>query len=122
MSQNTTDRQLVTLVLVILGALLLLPVLLMGGMMGFGTTMGGTWGGHMWGAGQASGWMVLIGAVVQLVFLAAVVGVGYLLYRALVGSDSGTDEALEELRHAYARGDLTDEEYEQRRETLRRDT
>lgn len=122
MSQNTTDRQLVTLVLVILGALLLLPLLLMGGMMGFGSMMGGLWGGGMWGAGQAPGWMVLIGVVVQLAFLAGIVGAGYLLYRALAGSGSETDQALEELRLAYARGDLTDDEYEQRRETLRRDT
>ncbi|WP_419181143.1 SHOCT domain-containing protein [Haloarcula litorea] len=36
-------------------------------------------------------------------------------------ADGGTDRALDELRLAYARGDLTDEEYEQRKETLEGD-
>jgi putative membrane protein len=34
---------------------------------------------------------------------------------------TGRDPAIEELRHAYARGDLTDEEYESRRERLERE-
>ena len=59
---------------------------------------------------------------VQLLFLAAIVGAGYLVYRAVTTADSGTDQALEELRLAYARGDLTDEEYEQRKEALERDS
>ena len=55
-------------------------------------------------------------------FLSALVGGAYLLYQAITGSESDSDQALEELRLAYARGELTDEEYEQRREALERDT
>ncbi|RNJ22698.1 MULTISPECIES: SHOCT domain-containing protein [Haloarculaceae] len=123
MPTTSTDNQLVTIVLVVLGALLILPVLFMGfGMMGFGPMMGGMWGGHMWGDGTVPGWMVLVGLLMQLLFIAAIVGAGYLIYRAVATSNSGTDQALEELRLAYARGDLTDDEYEQRKEALERDS
>jgi len=122
MSRSSTDNQLVVLVLVVLGAVVILPLVFMGfGMMGFGPMMGGMWGGHMWGDGTVPGWMVLVGVLMQLLFLAAIVGVGYLIYRA-VATSTGTDGALEELRLAYARGDLTDEEYEQRKDALERDT
>ena len=117
MSTNSTDKQLVTIVLVVLGAVVVLPVLFVG----FGPMTGGMWGGHMWGDGTVPGWMVLVGLLMQLLFLAAIVGAGYLVYRAVTTADSGTDRALEELRLAYARGDLTDEEYEQRKDTLERD-
>ncbi|MFC4549852.1 MULTISPECIES: SHOCT domain-containing protein [Halorussus] len=50
--------------------------------------------------------------------LALAVGIGYLGYRAV--SESRTDPAIRELREAYARGDLSQEEYEERREALRR--
>ena len=123
MSTNPTDNQLVTIVLIVLGAVVVLPVLFMGfGMMGFGPMTGGMWGGHMWGDGTMPGWMFIVGIVMQLLFLAALVGGGYLIYRAITGSESSSDQALEELRLAYARGELTDEEYEQRREALERDT
>jgi putative membrane protein len=46
----------------------------------------------------------------------------YLLYRAVTGGESDSDQAMEELRLAYARGDLTDEEYEQPKTALERDT
>ena len=52
------------------------------------------------------------------------VGIGYLLYRGLVGgvgSSLTSDRALEELRVAYARGDLSDEEFEERRAKLTRE-
>jgi len=123
MPTTSTDNQLVTIVLVVLGALLILPVLFMGfGMMGFSPMMGGMWGGHMWGDGTVPGWMALVGLLMQMLFIAAIVGVGYLIYRAMTDSDGSTDQALEELRLAYARGDLTDEEYEQRKNALERDT
>ncbi len=122
MATETTDRRLVTIVLVVLGALILLPMLFMGfGMMGGGPMMGG-WGHGMWGDGGAvPGWLVLVWLGMRLVFLAALIGGAYLVYRALTGSES-TDRAMEELRVAYARGDLSDEEYEQRREALKRDS
>ncbi|QHS17624.1 SHOCT domain-containing protein [Halopenitus persicus] len=123
MPTNSDDTRLVTLLLVIIGAFVIFPLFFMGfGMMGFGPMMGGTWGGHMWGDGTMPGWMFIVGIVMQLLFLAAIVGGGYLIYRAITGDASDSDQALEELRLAYARGELTDEEYEQRREALERDT
>lgn len=122
MTQQANDTSLVTLVLVVLAALLVLPFLFMGfGMMGFGTMMGG-WEHGMWSGGAAPGWVVVIGAVMQLGFLVAVLAGLYLLYRFLTGERERTDPALEELRLAYARGELTDEEYQRRREALEGDS
>ncbi|SFC74937.1 putative membrane protein [Halobiforma haloterrestris] len=123
MPENTEDTRLVTILLIIFGAFVIFPMFFMGfGMMGFGPMMGGMWGGGMWSDGTIPGWMFIIGILMQLLFLAALVGGGYLIYRVVTGSESGSDQALEELRLAYARGELTDEEYEQRREALQRDT
>ncbi|AZH27187.1 SHOCT domain-containing protein [Haloplanus aerogenes] len=92
------------------------------GMMGGPMMGGGMWGGGMWGGSQSgSGWWLLAGLLGRVLTLLVVVGVGYFVYRALTESDGGTGEALEELRLAYARGDLSDEEYERRRERLNRD-
>ncbi|WP_424005530.1 SHOCT domain-containing protein (plasmid) [Haloarcula salina] len=118
MPTNSDDTRLVTLPLVIIGAVFIFPLFFMGfGMMGFGPMMGG-----MWGDGTMPGWMFIVGVVMQLLFLAALVGGGYLIYRAITGSERSSDQALEEHGLAYARGELTDEEYEQRREALERDT
>lgn len=128
MPQNTNDTRLVTILLIIIGAFILVPLVLMGfGMMGYSGMMGGMWGGgmwdgHMWGDGTVPGWMFVVGIVMQLLFLAALIGGGYLIYRAVAGGERGSDQALEELRLAYARGELTDEEYEHRRAALERDT
>lgn len=122
MSEETDDTRLITILLVILGAFVIVPTFFMGfGMMGFGPMMGGTGSGGMWGDGTIPGWLFTVGVVAQLLFLAAVVGGGYLIYRAVAGSERDSDRALEELRLAYARGELTDDEYEQRREVLERD-
>jgi putative membrane protein len=67
------------------------------------------------------GWAFIAGLVMQILFLAALIGGGYLLYRTVAGEERDSDQALEELQIAYARGELTDDEYEQRRETLERD-
>ncbi|MFC7097129.1 SHOCT domain-containing protein [Halobaculum marinum] len=107
-----------TAVILIVAALVALPLLTMGfgGMMGFGGAMGygmmdGTTGG---------GWS-LVGLAVQVAVLAAILGGGYLLVTRTRDGDSGDDAALEELRRAYARGDLTDEEFETRRDRLERE-
>ncbi|WP_132060931.1 SHOCT domain-containing protein [Halorussus amylolyticus] len=123
MSENTDNTRLVATLLIIIGAFVIFPMFFMGfGMMGFGSMMGGTWGGGMWGDGTTPSWMFIVGAVMQLLFLAALIGGGYLLYRVVTGSEGDSGQALEELRVAYARGELSDEEYEQRRAALERDT
>ncbi|MFC7020146.1 MULTISPECIES: SHOCT domain-containing protein [Haloarcula] len=126
MSTDRSDRRLVTLLLVVLGALVVLPLFGMGfGMMGYGSMMGGMWGGGMWNGGMwnsgtAPGWMLFVGLVMPLLFLLLLVGAVYLVYRLLTDDDgSGQDAAIDELRTAYARGDLTDAEYEDRLERLR---
>ncbi|QLG49899.1 SHOCT domain-containing protein [Natrinema halophilum] len=120
MTTRTEDTNIVTIVLVTLGILVVLPAIFMGvGMMGFGPMMGGAWGHGMWGGGTGAGWMALVAVLMQLLFVAAIVGAGYYLVRTLAGGDD-TDRALEELRLAYARGDLNDEEYERRRDALER--
>lgn len=117
MTTADAPRQVGLLVLVALVVLLLLP-LLFGG---YGPMMGGhgpTMGMGTGGATAFPGWLITAVLLLQVLVVAVVVAGGYLLYRAFVRS-SGDDSALEELRHAYARGDLTDEEYRERRETLR---
>jgi putative membrane protein len=123
MSTTATDRRLVTILLVALGALVVLPLLFMGGgMMGYmgPGMMGGMWGGTWGDGGAVPGWLYVVGIVMRLLFLAVVVGAGYLVYR-LVVDRTDEDDALAELRLAYARGDLDDDEYERRREVLERD-
>lgn len=121
MTQRTDDSDLGVFLLAALGILVLFPVLFMGfGMMGTGTMMGGMWGGHMWGDSTASGWLPIVGLLVQVVFLSALLGGTFLLYRTVSG-DRGRDPEIEELRSAYARGELTDEEYEKRRDVLEHD-
>lgn len=93
----------VTIVLVFPFILMLLAVPMMGGWHMMDGTVNGWWG---WS------WPLLwiLGAAIA-------VGIGYLLYRS-IGTDSQEDPAIQELKEAYARGDLTDEEYERRREKL----
>lgn len=106
--------------LIVVAIAVLIPFL----MMLFAWPMMGMWGGgHMWDGGAWNGtgptWTMVLFWLLPLVVLLAG---GYFLYRAL-GSTSGDepDEALEELRLAYARGDLSDEEFEERRDRLRRE-
>ena len=108
-----------TLVLLLVAAVILLPLLTVG--LGGGMMGGGMWGGHMWSDGGRSGWWLFVGLLGRVLTLLVVVGVGYFLYRALTEPDGGTDEAMDELRLAYARGDIDDEEYERRRKTLEAD-
>lgn len=122
MTTTSSDTRLVTLVFAALAVFILLPILFMGGgmmgFMGFGPMMGGHWG--MWADGTTPGWMFVVSALMQLAFLALVVGGIYLVYRA-VTRDGDEDAALAELRLAYARGDLDDDEYERRRAVLERE-
>lgn len=105
-----------TVLLLILGAFVLLPLLMMG--IGFGGMMG--YGGMMGQYGGTSGWWPLLGMLVPIVFLLVLVGGGYLLVRRTSDTQTSRAPAMEELRMAYARGDLTAEEFEARRERLQR--
>mgnify|MGYP002762272960 CR=1 FL=1 len=113
-SSNRPDTT--TVILLVLGALIVLPLLAMG--MGFGGMMG--YGGMMGGYGTTGGWWPLVGMFVPLVFLLLVLGGGYLVFRRVTESQSSRNPAIEELRMAYARGDLTEEEFETRRHKLER--
>lgn len=103
-----------TILLIVLGAFILLPLLTMG--MGFGGMMG--YGGMMGQYGTTGGWWPLIGMLVPVIFLLALLGGGYLIFRQMSETQTSHNPAMEELRLAYARGDLTDEEFEARREKL----
>ncbi len=113
------DNTLLRIVLLVVALAVLVPLL----MMAVAWPMMGMWGGgHMWNGGTWNGptgtGMWLIGWLPLLLLLV----VGYLVYKAAARSArTEEDPALEELRLAYARGDLSDEEFEQRRERLQRD-
>jgi putative membrane protein len=117
MTANSSDG-LVRVVVVVLGILVLFPVL----MMALAVPMMGMIG--WWDGGMMGSFSPLWGIVMMLVWLVVLLGIGYLLYRGLVGgfgNSAETDPALEELRLAYARGDLSDEEFEERRSRLQRE-
>lgn len=62
-----------------------------------------------------------MGIGMMFLFLVILLGIGYFLYRAMArGALSGNDSILEELRIAYTRGTLSQEEFEQRRDGLQR--
>ncbi|MFB6068822.1 MAG: SHOCT domain-containing protein [Halobacterium sp.] len=123
MSTEHGSNRLVWVALAVVAVVVLLPVLVMTvGMLGFGmmgTPMMG-WGGGMGPRGgmQAPGWTFLLGPVMQLLFLVVLVGGGYVFYRRVAENAASSDPALEELRVAYARGELSDEEFEERRRRL----
>lgn len=124
MPTDDSDNRLVVLLLVLVGVLVILPLLGMGfGLLGFSHMSGTMVSDGMWGSGGALPlWAFLISVLGQLVFLAVIALGAYLLYKRVAGADEGADPALEELRRAYARGDLTDEEFERRRERLEQES
>lgn len=71
--------------------------------------------GGMGGGAMAP--MMVLGLVGALLVLAVVAGLAFLLVRGLMTARHGHrgDPALDELRSAYARGELDQQEYEQRR-------
>ncbi|WP_436926080.1 SHOCT domain-containing protein [Halosimplex amylolyticum] len=113
-SSNQLDTA--TIVLLILAAIVLLPLLTMG--VGFGGMMG--YGGMMGQYGGTGGWWPFVGMLVPLVFLLVLLGGGYLVLQRMSETRTSRNPAMEELRTAYARGDLTDEEFEARRDRLER--
>lgn len=105
-----------TLVLVLLAAVVAIPMLVM--VLGFGGMMG--YSGMMGPYDGTVGWWPFVGMLVPLVVLLVLVGGGYLLLQRTAADAPARDPAMEELRAAYARGELTDEEFETRRERLER--
>lgn len=88
-------------------------------MMAFMMPMIGMMGG-MWSDG-ATMMSPLWNIAMMLLFLVVLTGIGYLIYRAITrGLVSNVNPALEELRLSYARGELSQEEFEQRKEDLQR--
>lgn len=109
---NSTQTDLATILLIGLAILVLSPILMMGFAM---PMMGG-----MYGYGGANGFGI-VGFLVPLAVLLVTLGAGYFLIRRVTDHAESDDRVLEELRSAYARGDLSDEEFETRRQTLERD-
>ena len=119
MSTPRTDQDgtLLRVLLIIVALVLVAPLFMMVFMMPMMGMMGWSAGGvPSTGAGMSPLWSIGM----MLVFLLVLLGIGYLIYRIFTrGSLSSNDPALEELRLAYARGELSQEEFEQRREDLR---
>ncbi|WP_248517818.1 SHOCT domain-containing protein [Salinarchaeum laminariae] len=115
-----SDDVLLRTVVVVVTAVLLVPVLLM---LVTVPMMGGMGGGHMmadggW-QGSDAGWA---GLGMWVVMLALVGGIGYVLFGAVRRTTTdASDPAIEELRVAYARGELSEGEFEERRERLETD-
>ena len=117
MSTQPTSNDALRIVLIVLAVVVLGPMLLMA----LAFPMMGMWGGGMMGGFGGTAVSPLWGIAMSLIWLVVLVGGGYLVYRWATGDGSiGADPALEELRLAYARGDVTEEEYEERRSMLER--
>jgi len=84
---------------------------------GTAAAMGGNHGG-----GAMGGWGLLGGGAMGLLWMGLLVAVPLYLVVALAGrDDDGPDERpLSVLRARYARGELSDDEFERRRERLER--
>ena len=120
MAESTTEdsRTWLRVLGIIIAIVLLLPILMMVFMMPMMGMMG-WWGGG--GPGTSVAVSPLWGIGMMLVRLLVLLGIGYAIYRAVIRSSlGGSDSAIEELRLAYARGELSQEEFEQRRDDLRR--
>lgn len=108
---RSSNRSLMRLVLIGVGAFVFVQILMMAIMM---PTMG--WMMTDEAVSISPTWGIVMGAVYFLILL----GFGYIIYRAVTKS-SQQDAALKELRRTYARGELTQEEFEQREEDLKRE-
>ncbi|MFW6003756.1 MAG: SHOCT domain-containing protein [Halanaeroarchaeum sp.] len=114
---SANDLDATTIVLLILGVIILLPLLMM--TIGFGGMMG--YGGMTGQFGTTTGWVPLAGFLVMLLFFVLVIGGGVLLLQGTSGDARVHDTAIQELRKAYARGDLSEEEFDRRRQKLERE-
>ncbi len=119
MTESGVTDDLVKIAVFIFALILVFPLLMMvfaAVFMGSNGWMGGAMIGDVhpaWGFGS-----VLLGVLLVLGFV-------YFMRELFFGTKSeeeSVDPALEELRIAYARGELTDEEYERRRTKLENDS
>lgn len=118
MSAPRTDQiPWLRLLIIIVAVVLLAPIFMMAIMMPMMGMMGG-WAGGVPNSG--TGISPMWGLGMMLFCLVILLGIGYFIYQAFT-SESLTpdDRPLEELRLAYARGELSQEEFEQREEDLR---
>ena len=109
---DQTAKTILIVVAVVLGVLLVVPSFAGVGMMGaMGPAMMGGWG-RGWGGGM--------GGLGSLLFLALVGGGVYLVVRAVGGSPGaqGGETALDILKRRYARGEISKEEFEEKRQEL----
>lgn len=111
--RSTQTDSLLRIVLLVLLAILLFPLVMMLVMLPVMGIFG--WGHMSWNGGGT--WWVFLMMILPLVVLAGLLYVGY---RYVGGATrQRQDTAMAELRRAYARGELSDEEFERRREKLR---
>lgn len=117
MAAGNSGNDTLRIVLLVLAVIVLGPILLML----FAVPMMGLWGGMMGGYGgygMSPVWTIAM----PLLWLVILIGGGYLVYRWFANRGPiGPDPALEELRLAYARGDISESEFEERRAKLERD-
>jgi putative membrane protein len=74
-----------------------------------------------WGHDGIGGWGYAVMILNMALFWGLLIGAGILIYRAVQGGGgaSGTDSARRLLGERFARGEIDDEEYRRRLETLR---
>lgn len=104
-----TDSAVRTIATVV-AVLLAIPLVMMGIVMPIAMLTGV---GHV--SFSHLGWRILM----PIVPLSLFGGLLYVLYTGIGGDDDESDAAFEELRSAYARGELSESEFEARRERLR---
>lgn len=99
MATSRSEDSFARIAVIVLGVIVLFPLLMMVFAMPMMGMMGWWWGGGLVGNGLSPLW----GIGVMLVWLVVLVGIGYFLYRGVIGrvdSGRGTDPAIEELRIA----------------------
>jgi putative membrane protein len=106
----TSNDAVLTPVLIVVGLFLAIPFLMMTVMMPMAAV--GGWGHMTTGSG---GWGLLPLVVVPVLLAGAI----YLLSTGRNKGSQQADTAIDELRTAYARGELSDEEFDTRRELLK---
>lgn len=108
-----SSRDLTIVLLVILGAVVLLPVLGMS-LWGFGGMMGP---GHMLGRGMM-GWYGAGFGWMRLLTLVLIIAGVVLIARGVVGKTPPAEEPLEILRRRLARGEITKEQFDELKQAL----